>query len=257
MVGGSPLMSPAPSREHRAAVSGDVRVGKRRSALKVAEQILPERGRADIAPPSPAKSASLLKSLQTDARHLSAAGAHAFEPRRRRVLAKRQGKAGVTISDGACRATLDAKWCVQRALRFARLNFRPASGTLVEKTHWGHSRGATSMCDYSLQHLASRPAKVGDNLVTTRFGQGLTGGFCSVGDPRVAVCVQPGTELAFEREIESQAAFRLFPPRKLGASVARFRRVNEGVPHMHHDALELPGGQTVLLPPCAKVSTRR
>lgn len=103
------------------------------------------------------------------------------------------------------------------------------------------------MCDYSLQHLASRPAKVGDNLVTTRFGQGLTGGFCSVGDPRVAVCVQPGTELAFEREIESQAAFRLFQPRKLGASVARFRRVNEGVPHMHHDALELPGGQTLLL----------
>jgi hypothetical protein len=103
------------------------------------------------------------------------------------------------------------------------------------------------MCDYSLKYLASRPAKVGDKLVTTRFGQGLTGGFCEAGEPRVAVCAQPGTELAFEREIESQAAFRLFPPRKLGASVARFRRVNEGVPHMHHDALELPGGQTVLL----------
>ena len=103
------------------------------------------------------------------------------------------------------------------------------------------------MCDYSLQHLASRPAKVGDKLVTTRFGQGLTGGFCAVAEPRVAVCVQPGTELAFEREIESQAVFRLFAPRKLGASVARFRRVNEPVPAMHHDALELPGGQTVLL----------
>jgi hypothetical protein len=103
------------------------------------------------------------------------------------------------------------------------------------------------MCDYSLKHLASRPAKVGDKLVTTWFGQGLTGGFCAVGEPRVAVCVQPGTELAFEREIESLAAFRLFPPRKLGASVARFQRVNERVPTMHHDALELPGGQTVLL----------
>ena len=103
------------------------------------------------------------------------------------------------------------------------------------------------MCDYSLRHLASRPAKVGDKLVTTRFGQGLTGGFCAAGEPRVAVCVQPGTELAFEREIESQAVFRLFAPRKLGASVARFRRVNEHVPAMHHDALELPGGQTVLL----------
>jgi hypothetical protein len=33
------------------------------------------------------------------------------------------------------------------------------------------------MCDYSLEHLVSRAAKVGDKLVTTRFGQGLTGGF--------------------------------------------------------------------------------
>ena len=33
------------------------------------------------------------------------------------------------------------------------------------------------MCDYSLEHLASRPAKVGDKLVTTRFKHSLTGGF--------------------------------------------------------------------------------
>jgi hypothetical protein len=26
------------------------------------------------------------------------------------------------------------------------------------------------MCDFSLEHLASRPAKVGDQLVTTKFG---------------------------------------------------------------------------------------
>ena len=29
------------------------------------------------------------------------------------------------------------------------------------------------MCDYSLEHLASRPAKVGDQLVTTKFGGDL------------------------------------------------------------------------------------
>jgi hypothetical protein len=63
----------------------------------------------------------------------------------------------------------------------------------------------------------------------------------------VAVCLQPGTELAFEREIESQAAFRLFPPSKLGAQVARSLRVNEAHRHMDHDALELPSGQVVLL----------
>ena len=36
-------------------------------------------------------------------------------------------------------------------------------------------------------------------------------------------------------------------PRKLGAKLARFRRVNEACRTMHHDALELPGGQVVLL----------
>ena len=102
------------------------------------------------------------------------------------------------------------------------------------------------MCDYSLEHLASRPAKVGDKLVTTKFSRSLTGGFCAIGEPKVAVCLQPGTELAFEREIEAPSGFWL-RPRKLGAKLARFRRVNEACRTMHHDALELPSGQVVLL----------
>ena len=101
------------------------------------------------------------------------------------------------------------------------------------------------MCDYSLEHLASRPAKVGDRLVTTCFRNSLTVGFCAVAEPSVAVCLQPGTELAFEREIELPGRF--WKVRRLGASVARFRRVNEGCRTMHHDALELPEGQVVLL----------
>jgi hypothetical protein len=82
------------------------------------------------------------------------------------------------------------------------------------------------MCDYSLEHLASRPAKVGDKLITTRFGHALTGGFCAVDQPQVAVCVQPGTELAFVREIESQAAFRLFSTqaRNQGGAVSARKR---------------------------------
>jgi hypothetical protein len=103
------------------------------------------------------------------------------------------------------------------------------------------------MCDYSMQHVASRPAKVGDVLVTTRFAEGLTGGFSAVGEPTIAVCVMPGTEIAFEQEIERYTAIPLFRPRRLGARVARFRRVHEDVPTMHHDALELPGGKVVLL----------
>ncbi len=112
------------------------------------------------------------------------------------------------------------------------------------------------MCDYSLEHLVSRAAKVGDKLVTTRFGQGLTGGFCAAGEPNVAVCLQPGTELAFEREIEGHTAFRQFPPSKFGAKVARFLRVNEAHRHMDHDALVLPSGQVVLLTRLREGSTR-
>jgi hypothetical protein len=103
------------------------------------------------------------------------------------------------------------------------------------------------MCDYSLEEMASRPAKVGDKLITTRFGKSLTRGFCTARERRVAVCVQPGTELAFDHEIEIHAPFRLFPVRSLGGSMARFRRVNEDKPLSHHDALELPSGQIVLL----------
>ena len=102
------------------------------------------------------------------------------------------------------------------------------------------------MCEYSLEYLASRPAKVGDKLITTKFSRSLTRGFCAIGEPNVAVCLQPGTELAFEREIEAPSGFWM-RPRKLGAKLARFRRVNEACRTMHHDALELPGGQVVLL----------
>ena len=54
------------------------------------------------------------------------------------------------------------------------------------------------MCDYSLELVASRPAKVGDKLVSASFPHTITRGFVSVDDPNVAVCVLPGTELAFE-----------------------------------------------------------
>jgi hypothetical protein len=56
----------------------------------------------------------------------------------------------------------------------------------------------------------------------------------------------PGTEVAFEREIERLSPFWM-RPKKLGSKVARFRRVNPDCPTMHHDALELPSGEIVLL----------
>jgi len=103
------------------------------------------------------------------------------------------------------------------------------------------------MCDYSLHHVATRPAKIEDKLVTTKFHNTITRGFAAVSDPRVAVCLLPGTELAFDRNVECEAALSIFPTKKIGQKVARFRQLNMDQPTMHHDALEFPDGQVVLL----------
>jgi hypothetical protein len=74
-------------------------------------------------------------------------------------------------------------------------------------------QGVASMCDYSLDFVASRPAKVGDKLISTRFDNSITRGFAAVGEPNVAVCVLPGTEIAFEQEVEYRHA--LLPNQKI------------------------------------------
>ena len=58
------------------------------------------------------------------------------------------------------------------------------------------------MCDYNLYLIASRPARVGDKLVSTRFRNSLTRGFAAIGEPDVPVCLLPGAEVAFERDVE-------------------------------------------------------
>src|SRR5262244_4227074 len=101
------------------------------------------------------------------------------------------------------------------------------------------------MCDYSLHDVASRPAKVGDKLVSTQFPNAITRGFSDPSQPRVAVCLLPGTELAFEKEVECEGRF-LFA-RKSTHKVARFRQLNLNRPAAHHDALEFPDGKIVLV----------
>jgi hypothetical protein len=103
------------------------------------------------------------------------------------------------------------------------------------------------MCDYSLHHVASRPAKVGDKLVSTAFNNSITRGFAASADPQVAVCLLPGTELAFESDVECDPTFGFLSNRKIGEKVARFRQVNTDQPNVHHDALEFPGGKVVLV----------
>jgi hypothetical protein len=110
------------------------------------------------------------------------------------------------------------------------------------------------MCDYSLHHALSRPAKVGDKLITRDFGTG-TRGFAAEEDASVAVCVLPGTELAFSRTVAFlDADARFFTRWKVraldhatGHTTAIFRQVNKDVAYRHHDALEFPDGHTVLL----------
>jgi hypothetical protein len=101
------------------------------------------------------------------------------------------------------------------------------------------------MCDYSLHLVASRPAKVGDKLITTVFAKSITRGFAAVGELEVAVCLVPGTELAFEDDIQYDRAFSLFGKARVNHKVARFRQVNMNEPNVHHDALEFPDGLIV------------
>src|SRR3954451_11533334 len=108
-------------------------------------------------------------------------------------------------------------------------------------------RRSLRMCDYSLHNVATRPAKVGDKLVSTHFTNSLTRGFAEVGEPNVAVCLPPGTELAFDADVQCDAAIGLLPTKKLGEKVARFRYVDNGYPGAHRDALEFPSGKVVLL----------
>jgi len=105
------------------------------------------------------------------------------------------------------------------------------------------------MCDYSLHHVATRPAKIEDKLVTTKFANSIPRGFTAVGEPQVAVCLLPGTEVAFEQNVECEPSFGIgiLPNKKIGQRLARFRQINMNNAVSHHDALEFPDGQVVLL----------
>lgn len=107
------------------------------------------------------------------------------------------------------------------------------------------------MCDYSLHNVTSRSATVGDELITTEFRDSITRGFSAVGEPGVAVCLLPGTEIAFAKEAEHRSVLlRFFSGLgfgKLSGKLARFRQINLDNPHTHHDALEFAEGKILLL----------
>jgi hypothetical protein len=114
------------------------------------------------------------------------------------------------------------------------------------------------MCDYSLKHMLSRPAKVGEKLVTIQFSNSITKGFSARGEPNVAVCVLPGTELSFVEEVRASAGNPVeaivngvktiigVPPQP-SYRTATFVQVNKDKPCLHHDALRFPDASIVLL----------
>lgn len=111
------------------------------------------------------------------------------------------------------------------------------------------------MCDYSLENQISRSARLGDRLVTSSFPMTPTRGFCAEAEPGVAVCLKPGTELAFEAPVRYNGLWgvvvnyvRAWLGRDMRqASLARFRQVDIDNPHAHHDAVELADGRIIRL----------
>jgi len=100
------------------------------------------------------------------------------------------------------------------------------------------------MCDYSLRAVATRPAEVAETLVSTKFHSTMSRGFASPDNPQVAVCLRPGTEIAFETAAQTDGMmFR----KNVGDRLARFRQIDTNKSHQHHDALEFSNGTIVLV----------
>jgi hypothetical protein len=104
------------------------------------------------------------------------------------------------------------------------------------------------MCDYSLHAVASRPARSGDTLITSGFPGTISRGFIGKDDCTTAVCLRPGTEIAFHHEPKRDgpiaALLNYFGYRQIGSRVATFRKLHEDRP-THHDALEFANGTIV------------
>ena len=101
------------------------------------------------------------------------------------------------------------------------------------------------MCDYSLHAVATRPAQVGETLITTTFRGTSTRGFASESAPGVAVCMLPGTELAFAKNVRYDKRF--IWTREINFRVGKFGVTDPHAPDRHHDAIEFPDGRRVLV----------
>lgn len=104
------------------------------------------------------------------------------------------------------------------------------------------------MCDYSMHAVSTRPAKIGDKLVTAEWNMTPTRGLVSPEDPDTAVCLLPGTEVSFAKpaKIKGLSVFS-FPKVATSSCVARFRKLDVKKSYAHHDAFEFADGRTVMV----------
>jgi hypothetical protein len=72
-----------------------------------------------------------------------------------------------------------------------------------------------------------------------------TRGFASESDPAVAVCMLPGTELAFANDVRYDS--RWIWTKTINTRVGKFNQIDADVPYRHHDAVEFPDGRHVLV----------
>ncbi len=86
------------------------------------------------------------------------------------------------------------------------------------------------MCDYSLHNVTSRPAKIDDKLVSTKFSCSTTRGFAAVGEPNVAVAYFPARKSHSSAKSNMSAgggyfANTRFPKRKraFGKSITKIK----------------------------------
>jgi hypothetical protein len=103
------------------------------------------------------------------------------------------------------------------------------------------------MCDYSLHAIRTRDAKVSDRLVVSRFEDSATVGFADERDCNLAVCLRPGTEVVFAQNARYYKGFLPWFKRSTNQKQARFRKIDENLASVHHDAFEFPDGQVIRL----------
>lgn len=95
------------------------------------------------------------------------------------------------------------------------------------------------MCDYSLEHYQSRPARQGEQYVTNRFPSGSVG-FVVPGDQSVAVCMTCDMRLRLEKIPAALQA-------RLGVTAQQtvtFARLETGP---YHDGVRFGTGQGITL----------